>query len=151
MRREAITFRIEYKMFEPGERIRPTSSRCPLGPGEYVVTSCVAPISPGDDSTVFVEGHQWGVGTEYLESVDRGNPCHAPDPTAAVLAFADVHAAATAGWARIASAVTGADLDSDGVINRLLAFIEAHGLGEDLAGYLAAQAAHEARDEDEQG
>lgn len=151
MRREAITFRVEYKMFEPGERIRPTSSRCPLDPGEYVVTSCVAPISPGDDSTVFVEGHQWGVGTEYLESVDRENPRHAPDPTEAVLAFADMYAAATEGWERIAAAVSGADLDSDGVINRLLAFVEAHGLGEDLADYLAAQAARQARDEDEPG
>ena len=151
MRREAITLRVEYKMFEPGERIRPTSSRCPLDPGEYVVTSCVAPISPGDDSTVFVEGQQWGVGTEYLESVDRENPRHAPDPTDAVLAFADMYAAATEGWERIAPAVASADLDSDGVINRLLAFIEAHGLGEDLAGYLAAQAARQARDEDESG
>jgi hypothetical protein len=151
MRREAKTFRVEYKMFDPGERIRPTSSRCPLDPGEYVVTSCVAPISPGDDSTVFVEGQQWGVGTEYLESVDRENPRHAPDPTDAVLAFADMYAAATEGWDRIAATVAGADLDSDGVINRLLAFIEAHGLGEDLAGYLAAQAARQARDEDEPG
>jgi hypothetical protein len=151
MRREAITVRVEYKMFEPGERIRPTSSRCPLDPGEYVVASCVAPISPCDDSTVFVEGYQWGVGTEYLESVDRENPRHAPDPTDGVLEFADMYAAATEGWERIAANVSRADLDSDGVINRLLAFIEAHGLGEDLARYLAAQAARQARDEDEPG
>ena len=113
------------------------------------MASCVAPIAPGDDSTVFVEGEQWGVGTEYLESVDRENPRHAPHPTDAVLAFADMYAAAMEGCERIAPAVSGADLDSDGVINRLLAFIEAHGLGEDLAGYLAAQAARQARDEDE--
>lgn len=116
-----------------------------------MVTSCVAPISPGDDSTVFVEGQQWGVGTEYLESVDRENPRHAPGPTEAVLAFADMYAAATEGWERIAPAVSEADLDSDGIINRLLAFIEAHALGEDLARYLAAQAAGQARDEDEPG
>lgn len=100
---------------------------------------------------MFVEGHQWGVGTEYLESADRENPRHAPDPTDAVLAFADMHAAATESWERIAAAVSEADLDLDGVINRLLAFIEAHGLGEDLAGYLAAQAARQARDEDAPG
>jgi hypothetical protein len=151
MRREAFTVRVEYKMFEPGERIRPTSSRCPLDPGEYVVTSCVAPIAPGDDSTVFVEGRQWGVGTEYLESVDRGNPRHAPSPTDAVLAFADMRALATEGWERIAAVAAGAGLDPDGVINRLLAFVEAHGLGEDLADYLAAQAARQARDEDGPG
>lgn len=116
-----------------------------------MVTSCVAPISPGDDSTVFVEGEQWGVGTEYLESVDRENPHHAPDPTEAVLAFADMYTAATEGWERIAPAVSSADLDSDGIINRLLAFIEAHGMGEDLARYLAAQATRQARDEDEPG
>jgi hypothetical protein len=151
MQIEAITFRVEYKMFEPGERIRPTSSRCPLDSGEYVVTRCRAPISPGDDSIVFVEGRQRGVETEYLQSADRENLLHAPDPTDAVLTFADMHAAATEGWERIAAAVSEADLDSDGVLNRLLAFIEARGLGEDLAGYLAAQAARQARDEDEPG
>jgi hypothetical protein len=145
MRRESITFRTEYKMFEPGERVRPTSVRCPLGPGEYVVTRCVAPISPGDDSTVFVEGRQRGVGTEYLESANRENPRHAPDPADAVLAFAGMHAAATQGRDRIAGLARRADLDSDGVTSRLLAFIEAHGLGEDLARYLSAQLAHEGR------
>jgi pimeloyl-ACP methyl ester carboxylesterase len=151
MRIEAKTFRVEYKMFDVGERIRPASSRCPLEAGEYVVTSCVAPSSPGDDSTVFVEGEPYGVGTEYLESADRENPRHAPDPTAAVLAFADMHAAATEGWERIAARVAEADLDCDGIINRLLAFVEAHGLGGELATYLAAQHARELRDEAEHG
>jgi len=34
-----------------------------------------------------------------------------------------MHAGATEGWERIAAAVSEADLDLDGVINRLLAFI----------------------------
>lgn len=139
MRIEAIAFRVEYKMFEPGERIRPTS--CPLDPGEYVVTSCSAPVSPGDDSVVFVEGRQRGVGTEYLGSVDRENPHRAPDLAEAVLAPLDKMAAAERGRERIATAVSDADLDRDGVIDQLLAFIEAHALGDDLATYLAAQAA----------
>lgn len=151
MRIEARTFRVEYKMFDVGERIRPTSSRCPLEPGEYVVTSCVAPSSPGDDSTVFVEGEPWGVGTDYLESADRDNPRHAAAPTAGVLAFADMHAAATRGWERIAARVADADLDCDGIINRLLAFVEAHGLGDELAAYLAAQHAREVHDENDAG
>lgn len=151
MRREAFIVRVEYKMFEPGERIRPTSSRCPLHPGEYVVTGCVPPISPGDDSIVFVGGHRSGLGTEYLESVDRGNPRHAPSPTDSILAPADMRALATEGRERIAAIISGADLDPDGVIDRLLAFIEAHGLGEDLAGYLAAQAAPQTCGEDAPG
>lgn len=151
MRIEAKTFRVEYKMFDPGERVRPASPRCPLEPGEYVVTSCVAPGSPGDDSTVFVEGEPHGLGTDYLESADRENPRHAPEPTAAVLAFADMHAAATEGWERIAARVAEAGLDCDGIINRLLAFVEAHGLGNALAAYLAAQHARELHDEGEQG
>lgn len=50
-----------------------------------------------------------------------------------------MYAAAAEGWYRIRGAVDGADLDSPDVTNRLLAFIEAHGLGEELLGYLLKQ------------
>ena len=70
MRYETRTFEIKFKVFEVGEKVRPTSPRCPLEPGEYIVTRCVLPLCASDDnSVVFVEGHKYGVSEEYLTAV----------------------------------------------------------------------------------
>ena len=66
---KTVTYTETYKMFEVGERIRPTSPRCSLEPGEYIVTKCIAPLFAGEESVVFVEGHKYGISTEYLEPV----------------------------------------------------------------------------------
>ncbi len=71
------TYLVRYKVFTPGEVVRPTSRRCPLDEGEYVVTRYVPPLSPGDDPIVFVEGRRTGVEAEYLTSVSH--PCEHPD------------------------------------------------------------------------
>ena len=71
MRIEEITWTEKYKMFEVGERIVPTSRRCSLNPGIYVVTKCVAPICAGDESVVFVEGRDTGISTEYVTAVQE--------------------------------------------------------------------------------
>ena len=65
------TFDITYTVFEVGERVTPSSSRCPLDPGVYIITRCIEPRSPGDDdSIVFVEGHDRGISAEYLMPAD---------------------------------------------------------------------------------
>lgn len=70
------TYLVRYKVFTPGEVVRPTSRRCPLDEGEYVVTRFVPPLSPGDEPIVFVEGRRTGVEAEYLTSVSH--PCEHP-------------------------------------------------------------------------
>ncbi len=70
------TYLVRYKVFTPGEVVRPTSRRCPLDEGEYVVTRYVPPLSPGDEPIVFVEGRRTGVEAEYLTSVSH--PCEHP-------------------------------------------------------------------------
>lgn len=70
MRIETRAYEVSYRMFDVGERITPTSNRCPLEMGEvYVVTGCSSPIHGGDDAVVFVEGRPYGVSTEYLTTV----------------------------------------------------------------------------------
>ncbi len=66
MRWEEITWTEKYKMFEVGELITPTSTRCPLASGVYEVEECKAPKFAGEQSMVFVKGHRYGVSTEYL-------------------------------------------------------------------------------------
>lgn len=61
MRTETKTFTVEYVIFDVGEKITPATHRCCLPPGIYTVTECIAPINPGEDSVVFVEGHKTGV------------------------------------------------------------------------------------------
>jgi hypothetical protein len=70
MRVETITFEVSYKVFDVGEKVRPSSNRCTLEPGVYTVTSCVTPSFPGDYTIVFVEGHRTGVSAEYLVPAD---------------------------------------------------------------------------------
>ena len=70
------TYAVTYKVFTPGEVVRPTSRRCPLDDGEYVVSEYVPPLSPGDEPIVFVEGRRTGVDAYYLTSVSH--PCEQP-------------------------------------------------------------------------
>ncbi|MDB4952210.1 MAG: hypothetical protein JWM27_4859 [Gemmatimonadetes bacterium] len=146
MRYEFRTFVERFKMFEPGERIRPASPRCELPPGgEYVVVRCIEPITPGYDSIVFVEGHARGADTGYLRSVedDRDPPA---GPEDGILALGDMLASAAAGWTRIEPLVLKAGHDRDGVLDRLLAFVEAYGLGPQVQAYLEAQHRRQAAD-----
>ena len=70
MRTEKYTFEVEYRMFDVGEQVTPTSPRSPLEMGKvYTVTRCVAPFRPLDDSVVFVEGRETGVSADYLTTV----------------------------------------------------------------------------------
>lgn len=75
---KTITFTVAYKVFEPGEMIKPTSSRCPLAPGIYKVVRCVEPLlrdgecpesSQSLSSLVQVEGHDSLISTDYLDTV----------------------------------------------------------------------------------
>jgi hypothetical protein len=70
------TYHVTYKVFTPGEVVRPTSRRCPLPDGEYVVTRYTPPLSAGDSPIIFVEGHPRGVDAEYITSVSH--PCEHP-------------------------------------------------------------------------
>ncbi len=64
------TFEVVYKVFAPGEKVTPTSNRCPLERGQvYEVVSCHEIMHEQDTCIVFVKGRQTGVDTEYLESV----------------------------------------------------------------------------------
>jgi hypothetical protein len=139
MRYEFQTATFRYKVFEPGECIRATSRRSGLDADDVlVVTRCVDPSTPGYGSIVFVEGRKAGLETEYLTSVDDDRD--APSgPGDAVRTSAAMGQAADAGWNRIHATVAEAGLDRDGVLNRLLAFLEAYGLGEEARAYLAAQ------------
>jgi hypothetical protein len=60
------TFTVTYNYFEPGDLVTPTSTRCPLDPGVYKVEMCFKPAYPGDECIVHIEGHQYGVSSEYL-------------------------------------------------------------------------------------
>ena len=77
MRWERAIFEVQYKVFDVGEKVTPTSPRCPLDPGVYTVTKCHKPLYEGDETVVFVEGHATGVSGEYLTSVE--NPAGRPD------------------------------------------------------------------------
>ena len=56
-----------------GELVKPTSSRCVLPPGVYVVERFIPPTVPfALDGTVFVKGERYGVSAEYLTFVDKG-------------------------------------------------------------------------------
>jgi len=77
MRWEKVIYEVQYKVFDIGERVTPTSPRCPLDPGIYTVTKYHGPRHEGDEVVVFVEGHKTGVSGEYLTSVD--NPVNKPD------------------------------------------------------------------------
>jgi hypothetical protein len=68
--RRSKTFTVEYNYFEPGTRITPTSNRCPLERGVYVVTKCIEPRDAQDEAVCFVQGRKTGISTTYLREVD---------------------------------------------------------------------------------
>lgn len=66
-----VTYTEEYKWFEAGELITPTSNRTPLEMGRvYTVIKCSAPKFAGDSSVVWVEGRIQGIETNYLNPVE---------------------------------------------------------------------------------
>lgn len=62
-------FEVEYKYFEPGTMVKPTSNRCSLSEGIYEIISCTEPLYASDEAICFVKGHKYGISTEYLEEV----------------------------------------------------------------------------------
>jgi hypothetical protein len=66
MRIEKITWTEEFRIFEEGDKVKPSSRRCVLDDGVYEVVSCHIPQYPGDEVIVFVKGHECGVSGEYL-------------------------------------------------------------------------------------
>ena len=70
MRMETVTHTETFKVFDVGELVSPTSGRCPLDPGVYVVTQYHRPLFPGDQPTVFVAGRTTGLSAEYLQPSD---------------------------------------------------------------------------------
>lgn len=66
------TFTVTYNYFEPGTYVTPASQRSVLSHGDgsllFKVTQCLEPNFPEDTCIVFVKGHRYGVGTEYLRA-----------------------------------------------------------------------------------
>lgn len=56
MRYAEKSFPVRYKVFDVGERVSPTSSRCPLEPGIYTVTRYIEPRAADDKPMVFLAG-----------------------------------------------------------------------------------------------
>lgn len=72
MRIETKTFQIEYKVFEPGERVIATSNRSPLERGRiYTVIQCIPPKWADGESYVFLQDYEYGVSTQYLAAVNE--------------------------------------------------------------------------------
>ena len=71
MRIKEITWTQEYKEFDIGEWVVPTSHRCTLYPGRYKVTGFKVPLYMGDPGWVFLEGRESSVEITYLESEDE--------------------------------------------------------------------------------
>ena len=74
MKRETITWKQEIKVFEVGEKVQPTSPRCPLSPGTYTVVAYHRPLFAGEEPIVFVEGRSFGVSAEHLIGVEVEKP-----------------------------------------------------------------------------
>lgn len=70
--RKTKTFKQEYNYFKVGAKITSTSeSRCPLEYGViYTVVEMLEPSYAGDEAVCFVEGHKYGVTTEYFKEVE---------------------------------------------------------------------------------
>ena len=71
MRLETYQWTQEVNIFEKGDKVAPTSNRCALDAGVYVVERCVPPLVPGSDVIVFVEGRDVGVSGEYLGLIEE--------------------------------------------------------------------------------
>lgn len=62
---KTFTNTVRYKMFDVGELIVPVSPRAPLCAGPYKVVRCLPPDCVDDEAIVFVEGHKFGMTSEY--------------------------------------------------------------------------------------
>lgn len=71
MRMETIDLKVTYKVFDIGEKVRPSSIRCPLPYGTYTVVKFCVPQSSGECSGVFLAEREYGVDTTYLEPVEE--------------------------------------------------------------------------------
>lgn len=71
MRKVTLTWVEEYNIFEVGDVVRPCSSRSSVPDGRYVVTNSHTPLYAGDMPIVFLEGHRWGVDSQYLDLADE--------------------------------------------------------------------------------
>lgn len=75
------TCSVEVRVFAAGDIVRPASSRCCLPPGEYRVVRFIEPIVPHElTGTVFVEGHHFGIGAEYLTVVRSASAVETGEP-----------------------------------------------------------------------
>ena len=65
---ETITF--EWKAYEPGDRVKPSSPKCSLPPGIYTVRKFYDPSLPFEcDGTVILEGRKFGFNASHLTLV----------------------------------------------------------------------------------
>jgi hypothetical protein len=71
MKLEIYQWTTTVKIFEKGDKVTPTSKKCALDAGVYVVERCVPPLWAGDDVIVFVEGRDVGVSGEYLALLEE--------------------------------------------------------------------------------
>jgi len=71
MKLEIYEWTREVKIFEKGDKVTPTSNRCALDAGVYVVERCIPPLVPGADVIVFVEGRDVGVSGKYLDLLEE--------------------------------------------------------------------------------
>jgi len=71
MKLEIYQWTQEVKIFEKGDKVTPTSKKCALDAGVYVVERCIPPLVVGADVIVFVEGRDVGVSSEYLELIEE--------------------------------------------------------------------------------
>lgn len=73
MRTESVTYTVEYKVFDVGERVKASSPRCALEMGKvYTVTRYVRPRTPGVEPVIFVEGREIGLICEYVVPAEDG-------------------------------------------------------------------------------
>lgn len=61
-----ITFEEEFNKFEPGESLI-------YGGMIYTVDKWLAPLCAGEDATVFLTGHHWGVSASECREVKDGS------------------------------------------------------------------------------
>jgi hypothetical protein len=66
MKKETITWTETFTIFEPGDRVKPSSPRCSLADGVYEVERCHVPMYAGDEVIVHLKGQPHGISGEYL-------------------------------------------------------------------------------------
>ena len=72
MRLMELTETRSYKLFDVGERVKPTAGvmRCDLERGIYVVMRCEPPLYLEDEASVILDGQSGWYSTKYLISID---------------------------------------------------------------------------------